>query len=71
MSKKLVSIFMGSDSDLKIMGEAAKKLESLGVGYNIYVSSAHRTLDKTLELVDKSLEEGVEKYVQEYLGVSS
>ena len=43
MSKPLVSIVMGSDSDLDIMREAAKALEEFGIGYEIDVTSAHRS----------------------------
>lgn len=40
-----VGIIMGSDSDLEIMAEAAKVLETFGVSYEIGVSSAHRSPD--------------------------
>ena len=43
MSKPLVGIIMGSQSDLKIMKEAAEVLEELGVNYELTVVSAHRT----------------------------
>jgi 5-(carboxyamino)imidazole ribonucleotide mutase len=39
----LVGIIMGSDSDLDIMGQAAKTLQEFGVGYEVHVISAHRT----------------------------
>ncbi|MCL5666575.1 MAG: 5-(carboxyamino)imidazole ribonucleotide mutase [Patescibacteria group bacterium] len=44
--KNLVGIIMGSDSDLKVMQDAAKTLEELGVSYEITVCSAHRTPDE-------------------------
>ena len=37
---------MGSDSDLKIMADAARVLERFQVGYEMVVASAHRTPDK-------------------------
>lgn len=43
----LVSIVMGSDSDLEIMREAAKALEGFGIAYEIDVSSAHRSPART------------------------
>ena len=49
MSKPLVSIVMGSDSDLDIMREAAKALEDFGVAYEIDVTSAHRSPDRTAD----------------------
>ena len=42
---KPVSIVMGSDSDLPVMSEAAKFLESLEIAFEIKIVSAHRTAD--------------------------
>lgn len=46
MANALVGILIGSDSDLSVMQEAAKTLESFGVPYEITVLSAHRTPDR-------------------------
>lgn len=43
MSKPVVGIVMGSQSDLKIMKDAAEVLEELGVVYALTIVSAHRT----------------------------
>ena len=43
MNKPIVSIIMGSDSDLSIMKEAAEMLEEFGVEYELKIVSAHRT----------------------------
>ncbi|MBL7834458.1 MAG: 5-(carboxyamino)imidazole ribonucleotide mutase [Cyclobacteriaceae bacterium] len=43
MTKPVVGIIMGSQSDLKIMKEAAEVLEELNVPFEITVVSAHRT----------------------------
>jgi 5-(carboxyamino)imidazole ribonucleotide mutase len=43
MSKPLVGIIMGSQSDLGVMKEAAEVMEELGVPYELTVVSAHRT----------------------------
>jgi 5-(carboxyamino)imidazole ribonucleotide mutase len=43
MSKAQVGIIMGSQSDLKIMKEAAEFLEEMGVAFELTVVSAHRT----------------------------
>ena len=59
MSKVLVSIVMGSDSDLDIMREAAKSLEEFGIGYEVDVTSAHRSPDRTAEYARKAAERGV------------
>ena len=47
MSK--VGIIMGSDSDLKVMGETAKVLEDFNIDYEITIVSAHRTPDRLYE----------------------
>jgi phosphoribosylaminoimidazole carboxylase PurE protein len=38
-----VAILMGSDSDLPVMAECVRVLESYGIAYDIRVLSAHRT----------------------------
>lgn len=45
MSKPLVGLVMGSDSDWEVMQHAAHKLEEFGVPYESKVVSAHRTPD--------------------------
>ncbi|MDD5774216.1 MAG: 5-(carboxyamino)imidazole ribonucleotide mutase [bacterium] len=47
--KPLVSIIMGSDSDLPVMRSAMDVLDKFGISYEVKVSSAHRTLDRTVE----------------------
>ena len=59
MSKQVVSIVMGSDSDLEIMREAGKALEGFGVEYEIDVTSAHRSPDRTAEYARKAAERGI------------
>lgn len=46
-----VLILMGSDSDWPIMKKCCSVLNDFNVSYNINVSSAHRTPDKTVEIV--------------------
>jgi 5-(carboxyamino)imidazole ribonucleotide mutase len=53
-----VLILMGSDSDLRVMKEAADALSALGVGYEIRIASAHRTPDKIRLLVQAAASEG-------------
>lgn len=43
MSKPLVGIIMGSDSDLPIMQAAAAICEEFGIEYEVTIVSAHRT----------------------------
>jgi len=47
MGKKLVSVVMGSVSDLPIMEEAIKILEELKISFEVVVTSAHRLPEKT------------------------
>ena len=49
MSKPLVSIIMGSQSDLPVMSQAAEFLDSLEVPYEITIVSAHRTPQRMVE----------------------
>ena len=53
-----VTIIMGSDSDRDIMLETANVLKSFGVGYHITVSSAHRSPNRTRQLVKRQEKEG-------------
>jgi 5-(carboxyamino)imidazole ribonucleotide mutase len=49
MNKPIVSIIMGSDSDLPIMKEAAEILEEFQISYEIKIVSAHRTPNRMFE----------------------
>jgi phosphoribosylaminoimidazole carboxylase PurE protein len=59
MSRPVVSIVMGSDSDLDIMREAGQALEDFGIPYEIDVTSAHRSPDRTAEFARKAAERGI------------
>ena len=54
MQKKLVSIVMGSDSDLAVMKQAAEVLDQFGIGYEIDIVSAHRTPEKLYEFASNA-----------------
>lgn len=56
---KKVLIISASDSNLPIMTEAAKILEEFGVEYELTISSAHRSPERTKFLVEKAQKEGV------------
>jgi 5-(carboxyamino)imidazole ribonucleotide mutase len=49
MTKPMVGIIMGSDSDLGVMREVAKTLDEFGVSYEMRIISAHRTPDTAAE----------------------
>ena len=45
----LVSIVMGSDSDLPVMNKAADILDKLGISYEMNIISAHREPEEFFE----------------------
>ena len=49
MSSPLVSIIMGSDSDLPIMKQASEILAHFGIPFEITIVSAHRTPERMFE----------------------
>lgn len=54
-----VLIISASDSDLPLMSEAAEVLEEFEVDYDITLSSAHRSPEKTVKVVEKAFNDGV------------
>jgi len=63
MSEPRVAILMGSDSDLRVMSEAAKVLERMQVSYEVEITSAHRTPDRTVEIVRGAPDRGVRVFI--------
>lgn len=59
MSKIEVAIILGSDSDLQVMSEAAKVLDEFEISYKLTVSSAHRSPQRTVNLIEKLQKENV------------
>ncbi|KQC06685.1 MAG: hypothetical protein APR62_07600 [Smithella sp. SDB] len=55
----LVSVVMGSDSDLPIMTEATKMLEEFGIGYELILTSAHRTPQRTTKFAVSAAGRGI------------
>ena len=55
-----VAIIMGSDSDLRVMGEAAEFLESLRVDIEVSVVSAHRTPDRLFTYAKEAEDRGIQ-----------
>lgn len=54
-----VMIITGSDSDLPVMKEAAFVLEEFGIEYEMTISSAHRSPNRTEELIVDASTNGV------------
>ncbi len=63
MAQPLVSVIMGSTSDLPTMQHAADILEELGVEHEIRVISAHRTPDLMFKFVEEAKERGIKVIV--------
>jgi 5-(carboxyamino)imidazole ribonucleotide mutase len=57
--KPLVSIIMGSTSDLPVMEKAAKILEEMEIPFEINALSAHRTPEKVEEFAKSSVDRGI------------
>ena len=55
----LVSVVMGSDSDLPIMTEATKILEEFGIAYELILTSAHRTPLRTTKFASSAAKRGI------------
>ena len=63
MSKPLVGIIMGSDSDLPVMSAAADMCEKFGIEYEVSIVSAHRTVDRLIEYSKTAEERGLKVIV--------
>ena len=63
MSNPLVGVIMGSDSDLKIMADAATVLEQFGVPFELTVVSAHRTPQRMVEYATTAVARGLQVIV--------
>jgi 5-(carboxyamino)imidazole ribonucleotide mutase len=55
----MISIIMGSDSDLPVMRAAADFLKDMDIPFEISIVSAHRTPDRMFEFAGKAHERGV------------
>lgn len=53
-----VAIIMGSDSDLKIMKQAAEILKDFKITYKIQIVSAHRTPNEMVEFAESARDQG-------------
>ena len=58
-----VGIVMGSDSDLPVMGEAAKTLKRFGVPFELEISSAHRSPERTRQYATSAIERGLKAVI--------
>ncbi len=59
-SNKKIGIIMGSDSDFPYMEKGLKVLKDFDIPFEIEVSSAHRTPERTVELVKEFEQKGIQ-----------
>ena len=55
----VVSVVMGSDSDLPVMEEAVKVLEAFAIPHELFLTSAHRTPERTAQFARGAAKRGV------------
>jgi 5-(carboxyamino)imidazole ribonucleotide mutase len=54
-----VSVVMGSDSDLSVMEEAVKILQQFDVSHELFITSAHRSPERTTAYARKASSRGI------------
>lgn len=59
MKKPLIGIIMGSESDLKVMKDAAEALEEFDIAYELTIVSAHRTPGRMVEYASGARARGI------------
>jgi 5-(carboxyamino)imidazole ribonucleotide mutase len=60
MTKPLVAIIMGSQSDWPVLSHAADMLKELNIPFDAEIVSAHRTPDKLYDYVSGAADRGIE-----------
>ena len=60
MAEAKVGIIMGSQSDWSVMRAAEDALESLGIGCDVRIISAHRTPERLTTFIQEAEESGIE-----------
>ena len=62
-AKPWVLIVMGSDSDAEVMSQAAAALDEAGVPYEFTVASAHRSPDRTKDVITNAEANGAAVFI--------
>jgi 5-(carboxyamino)imidazole ribonucleotide mutase len=60
---KFVSIVIGSKSDYEVMKECEVTLEKFGVPYELIISSAHRSPERTKKYIAQAEEKGARVFI--------
>ena len=63
MSKALIGVVMGSNSDWQIMSKAVEQLAAFGIAHEYKVVSAHRTPDLLFEYASTAKERGLKAII--------
>lgn len=63
MSQPLVGIIMGSQSDMRVMSDAASVLDELGVAYELTIVSAHRTPHRMVTYAEAARDKGLKAII--------
>lgn len=60
---KFVSVIMGSKSDYEVMSECLKVLDNFGVRYEVLISSAHRSPQRTHDYIKDAESRGAQVFI--------
>lgn len=63
MEYPLVSIIMGSDSDLPVMNQTAEALKEFGINFSISIISAHRNPEGLSKQIKTDVSRGVKLFI--------
>src|SRR6266576_575288 len=58
-----VCIILGSDSDAEVMSQACAALDEMGVAYEMKVASAHRSPERTKQIVTDAERDGAAVFI--------
>ncbi len=60
---KFISIVMGSKSDYEVMQECVQTLKKFGVAYEVIISSAHRSPERTKKYIKEAENKGAQVFI--------
>lgn len=60
---RFVSVIMGSKSDYEVMSECLKVLDNFGVRYEVLISSAHRSPQRTHDYIKDAESRGAQVFI--------
>lgn len=63
MNAPKVTILMGSENDYETMEESVKMLKQFQVPFEVFVTSAHRTPERTVQIINDAVNKGVKAFI--------